>query len=41
VASVDIAGASTPAVRVDLNLRALNALGLTPDDLRNALPRPT
>ena len=37
VASVDIAGASTPAVRVDLNLRALNALGLTPDDLRNAL----
>ncbi|MET1023847.1 MAG: efflux RND transporter permease subunit, partial [Pseudoxanthomonas sp.] len=37
VASVDIAGASTPAVRVDVNLRALNALGLTPDDLRNAM----
>ncbi|MDF8912955.1 efflux RND transporter permease subunit, partial [Escherichia coli] len=37
VASVDIAGASTPAVRVDVNLRALNAMGLSPDDLRNAL----
>ncbi|MGV8961516.1 MAG: efflux RND transporter permease subunit [Stenotrophomonas sp.] len=37
VSSVDIAGASTPAVRVDVNLRALNALGLTPDDLRNAV----
>ena len=37
VASVDIGGASTPAVRIDLNLRALNALGLTPDDLRNAV----
>jgi multidrug efflux pump len=37
VSSVDIAGASTPAVRIDLNLRALNALGLTPDDLRNAI----
>ena len=37
VASVDIAGASTPAVRVDVNLRALNALGLSPDTLRNAV----
>ncbi len=37
VASVDIAGASTPAVRVDVDMRALNALGLTPDDLRNAV----
>jgi multidrug efflux pump len=37
VASVDIAGASTPAVRVDVNLRALNSMGLSPDDLRNAL----
>ncbi|MCD7100200.1 efflux RND transporter permease subunit [Stenotrophomonas sp. MMGLT7] len=37
VSSVDIAGASTPAVRVDVNLRALNAMGLTPDDLRNAV----
>ncbi|MGH8031053.1 MAG: efflux RND transporter permease subunit [Luteimonas sp.] len=37
VASVDIAGASTPAVRIDVNLRALNALGLSPDNLRNAI----
>ncbi|WP_369981618.1 efflux RND transporter permease subunit [Xanthomonas bundabergensis] len=37
VASVDIGGASTPAVRVDVNLRALNAMGLTPDDLRNSV----
>jgi multidrug efflux pump len=37
VSQVDIAGASTPAVRVDLNLRAMSALGLTPDDLRNAM----
>jgi len=37
VSSVDIAGASTPAVRVDVDMRALNALGLTPDDLRNAV----
>ena len=37
VSSVDIAGASTPAVRVDVNLRALNAMGLSPDDLRNAM----
>ncbi|KRG83552.1 acriflavin resistance protein [Stenotrophomonas daejeonensis] len=37
VSQVDIAGASTPAVRVDLNLRAMTALGLSPDDLRNAM----
>ncbi|HEY9131116.1 MAG TPA: efflux RND transporter permease subunit [Dyella sp.] len=37
VASVDIAGAATPAIRVDLNLRALNAMNLSPDQLRNAL----
>ncbi len=37
VSSVDIAGASTPAVRVDVNLHLLNALNLTPDDLRNAV----
>ncbi len=37
VSQVDIAGASTPAVRVDLNLRAMNALGLSPDNLRNAM----
>jgi multidrug efflux pump len=34
---VDIAGAATPAIRVDVNLRALNAMGLSPDQLRNAL----
>jgi len=37
ISSVDIAGASTPAVRVDVDLHALNALGLTPDDVRNAV----
>ena len=37
VSSVDIAGAATPAIRVDLNLRSLNAMGLSPDQLRNAL----
>ncbi|MFT4249279.1 MAG: efflux RND transporter permease subunit [Pseudomonas sp.] len=37
VSSVDIAGASTPAVRVDVDLHAMSALGLTPDDLRNAV----
>ncbi len=37
ISSVDIAGASTPAVRVDVDMRALNSLGLTPDDLRNAV----
>ncbi|HZX70847.1 MAG TPA: efflux RND transporter permease subunit [Rhodanobacter sp.] len=37
VSSVEIAGASTPAIRVDVNLRSLNAMGLSPDQLRNAL----
>jgi multidrug efflux pump len=37
ISSVEIAGASTPAIRVDVNLRALNAMGLSPDQLRNAL----
>ncbi|MDR2012565.1 MAG: efflux RND transporter permease subunit [Rhodanobacter sp.] len=37
VASVDIAGGATPAVRVDVDLRALSALGLSVDQLRNAL----
>jgi multidrug efflux pump len=37
VSSVDIAGAATPAIRVDVNLRALNSMGLSPDQLRNAL----
>ncbi len=37
VSSVEIAGAATPAIRVDVNLRVLNAMGLSPDQLRNAL----
>jgi multidrug efflux pump len=37
VSSVEVAGSATPAVRVDLNLRAMNAMGLSPDQLRNAL----
>ena len=37
VSSVEIAGAATPAIRVDVNLRALNAMGISPDELRNAL----
>ena len=37
VAQVDIAGGATPAVRVDLNLRAMAAMGLTGDAVRNAL----
>ncbi len=37
VASVDLAGGATPAVRVDLNLRALSAMGLSADQVRNAL----
>ena len=37
VSSVEIAGAATPAIRVDVNLRMLNAMGLSPDQLRNAL----
>ncbi|HEY6941025.1 efflux RND transporter permease subunit, partial [Dokdonella sp.] len=37
VSDVDVAGGATPAVRVDLNLRALNSMGLSPDQVRNAL----
>jgi len=37
VSEVDILGAATPAVRIDINLRALNAMGLSPDQVRNAL----
>jgi len=37
VASVDIAGSAQPAVRVDVNLHALNAMGLSTNELRNAL----
>ena len=37
VSSVEIAGAATPAIRVDVDLNALSAMALTPDQLRNAL----
>ncbi len=37
VSNVDLAGSAQPAVRVDVNLRALNALGLSSNQLRNAL----
>jgi multidrug efflux pump len=37
VSEVDILGAATPAIRVDVNVRALNAMGISPDQLRNAL----
>ncbi|MFC5438469.1 efflux RND transporter permease subunit [Rhodanobacter ginsenosidimutans] len=37
VSAVEIAGAATPAIRVDVNLRALNAMGISPNQLRNAL----
>jgi multidrug efflux pump len=37
VSEVDILGAATPAVRIDVNLRALNAMGISPEQLRNAL----
>jgi multidrug efflux pump len=37
VSSVEIAGAATPAIRVDVDLHALNAMSLSPDQLRNAL----
>jgi multidrug efflux pump len=37
VSDVDIAGGATPAIRVDVDLRALAARGLSPDQLRSAL----
>ncbi|MEP6510573.1 MAG: efflux RND transporter permease subunit [Dokdonella sp.] len=37
VSDVEVAGGATPAVRVDLNLRALNSIGLSADQVRNAL----
>lgn len=37
VASVDVAGSAQPAVRVDVNLHALNAMGISSNELRNAL----
>ncbi len=37
VASVDVSGSAQPSIRVDVNLHALNAMGLTSNQLRNAL----
>ncbi|RAP58124.1 efflux RND transporter permease subunit [Oleiagrimonas sp. MCCC 1A03011] len=37
VSNVDVSGSAQPAVRVDVNLRALNAMGLSSNELRNAL----
>jgi multidrug efflux pump len=37
VSNVDIAGSAQPAIRVDVNLHELNALGLSSNQLRNAL----
>ncbi|MDA3913064.1 efflux RND transporter permease subunit, partial [Oleiagrimonas sp.] len=37
VSNVDVSGSAQPAVRVDVNLHALNAMGLSSNDLRNAL----
>jgi multidrug efflux pump len=37
VASVEVSGSAKPAVRVDVNLHALNSMGLSPNELRNAL----
>ena len=37
VASVDVSGSAQPAVRVDLDLHRLDALGLSSNDIRNAL----
>ncbi|WP_329742252.1 efflux RND transporter permease subunit [Dyella sp. A6] len=37
VSEVDIAGASTPAIRVDVDMRKLNSMGLTMDSVRNAI----
>ena len=37
IASVDVSGSAQPAVRVDVNLYALNSMGLSSNDLRNTL----
>lgn len=37
VASVDVAGSAQPAVRIELNLDALSAMGLSPNQIRNTL----
>jgi multidrug efflux pump len=37
VASVDVSGSAQPAVRVDVDLHKLDALGLSTNDIRNAI----
>ncbi|MDQ2972096.1 MAG: efflux RND transporter permease subunit [Rhodanobacteraceae bacterium] len=37
VASVEISGSAQPAIRVDVDLHALDAIGVSSNDLRNAL----
>ncbi len=37
VASVDVSGSAQPGVRVDVNLHALDALGLSTNDIRNTI----
>ena len=37
ISSVEIEGAATPAIRIDVDMHALNAMGLTIDDLRNSI----
>ena len=37
VASVDVSGSAQPGVRVDVNLNKLDALGLSTNDIRNAI----
>ncbi|HET6912162.1 MAG TPA: efflux RND transporter permease subunit [Rhodanobacteraceae bacterium] len=37
VASVEVSGSAQPAIRVDVDLRALDAIGLSTNELRNAL----
>ncbi|HET7126226.1 MAG TPA: efflux RND transporter permease subunit, partial [Lysobacter sp.] len=37
VASVDVSGSAQPAVRVDVDLHKLDALGLSSNDIRNAI----
>ncbi len=37
VASVEVSGSAQPAIRVDVDLHALDAMGLSSNDLRNAL----
>ena len=37
VASVEVSGSAQPAIRVDVDLHALDAMGISSNDLRNAL----